>query len=493
MKKEKRRKVYLIGIDSAPLWVIKALASHEEFAPFKRFMEKGKIVELESTMPPMTGPAWPSIYTGLKPSEHGVPDFFVMKEEYVPDLVYYDSQRFPPFWEKLAEQGVKSLIITPATDVNLSRRNNVDMISGFPLKAKSNRKNIDALMDKHGFHGEPDIESDMKSNKISVDEGAREFAKSVRARADIAKELIEKGSYDFVYVCFTETDRMQHATLNRVDHMEYLKKVYSGISEFLGFVMARASDENGTVLLVSDHGAQPVTSKFLINAMLADEGFITFRGAVSGNNESATPNKKDSFRYVIREKLLTTRLRRVYDKLPHRVKGKIFRLFSAATSNASGEEYTHVHLMDMDMHKTKAFAAISNLTVGTIWINDSRFKSGIVKNGEKRELKKEIMRSLSHQKCPDGKRLFTDIIDAEKYYGRKTSFIAPDIMFEAREGYIVDVKYYSKNSRFMKPELFKSGDHTKFGIFGAYPNATQLQSMKVTDVAKFITELYAKR
>ncbi|MGC8888875.1 MAG: alkaline phosphatase family protein, partial [Candidatus Micrarchaeia archaeon] len=38
---------------------------------FSKFVEEGKIVESESVIPPVTGIAWPSIYTGLPPGRHG--------------------------------------------------------------------------------------------------------------------------------------------------------------------------------------------------------------------------------------------------------------------------------------------------------------------------------------------------------------------------------------------------------------------------------------
>ena len=184
------KKLYMIGIDAVPLWILKELRKEKGFEIFDAMLKKGTLVDLESTLPPMTGPAWPSIYTGLKPGEHGVPDFFIMNKDYTPDLAFYDSYEVPPFWKRLAEMDKKCLLITPATDITLPTYNNVDMITGFPLPAKANTKELRELMKRYGFRGEPDIKADIKSGKMSVEEAVRVFVKSIKTRASIAKEMM---------------------------------------------------------------------------------------------------------------------------------------------------------------------------------------------------------------------------------------------------------------------------------------------------------------
>ncbi|MDE1762264.1 MAG: alkaline phosphatase family protein, partial [Candidatus Micrarchaeota archaeon] len=107
MSKSGDKKLYLIGIDSAPLWLLEEFKNAKGMEGIRRIMSEGKVVEMESTMPPMTGPAWPSIYTGLGPGGHGVPDFFYMKKDYTPDVAFFDSENVRPFWERLASGGTR--------------------------------------------------------------------------------------------------------------------------------------------------------------------------------------------------------------------------------------------------------------------------------------------------------------------------------------------------------------------------------------------------
>ncbi|MDE1825244.1 MAG: alkaline phosphatase family protein [Candidatus Micrarchaeota archaeon] len=494
-KQNRQKKLYMVGIDSAALWILEQSKNEKGMEPLKNFISKGRLREIESTMPPMTGPAWPTIYTGKQPSVHGVPDFFYMKRDYTPDIAFFDSDSCRPFWDELAESGCKCLLITPAMQTRIDNTPNVEMITGFPLRSKANTKELEQMMQKHDFFGEPDIEKFMKSGRMTIEKGSKMFAQSVAKRASIAKEMMERHDYDFVYVCFTETDRLQHATLNNPKCKEYLLPIYREIFSFVGYAMRRAEKEGAALIIISDHGAQPVKSKFLINTFLIDSGYAVFKDSVQKDLKGQKKgSSKMPLRYVLREKLLTTRLRKVYDSMPYGLKKHVYNLSASFFSKISSEDYSHIHLYDLDMKKTRAFAAISNLDVGTIWINDGRFTSGVVGKEEKQRLKNEIIKKLRQVKSREGDKLFANVIDAKKYYGNTGKFIPADIFAEGKKGYTIDVKYFSLKSMFMKPELFKSGDHTRMGIFGEYNGSIYIaKGGGLASIAPAILKYYASK
>lgn len=483
------KRLYLIGIDAAPLWLIEKFASEENMEGFKTLVKNKNLIDMESTLPPMTGAAWPTIYTGLEPGEHGVPDFFVMKKDYTPDLVYFDSERTPPFWRDLAENGHKCLIITPATDIKLPAYKNVDMITGFPLRAKTNDRLLETLMKKHKFYGEPDVEKDMKDGKMTEEEGTKHFLRSVKARSDIAKEAMESKEYDLIYVCFTETDRLQHFVLNRKNMEDYILPIYQEIGKYLNFVISKARLEDASVMIVSDHGAQPINEKFLINAWMVKQGYANLKDSVM---RGIGEQPKSQAAYNIREKLLKTRLRDAYDKLPHAAKHVVHKSIGRLLSASSGAKYTRLHLFDYDMKKTRAFAAISNINVATLWINDSRFNEGFVSSAEKAKLKNKIKRELLALRDEKGRKLIVNVWDGDKYYGRTKEFIQPDLLAEIMPGYTIDVFNFSKEALFMEPEPPKRGDHTRYGIFAMYPEKPVAKSgvFSILDVHKTILDYF---
>ena len=485
-----KKKFYLIGIDSAPLSIFKEFEKEIEMEAFSKLLKNNQIIDLESTMPPMTGPAWPSIYTGMSPGEHGVPDFFVLKKDYVKDLAFYDSHKNPPLWDKLAQKGYKCLIITPATDTKLPLRGNIDIITGFPLHARTNSKELDALMRKYGFSGELDIEIDIESGKVSDEEAVRLYEKSVKARISVAKDMLEKHEYDFVYVCFTETDRLQHYVMNKPDKKDYLLPIYGQISQFVGYLIKRADKEDAAIVIVSDHGGQAIRNKFLINCWLVHKGYARLKDSVLkslGSEAGAT------LAYKTRESLLKYKghLRKVYDKMPYRAKKLAYSVLGNFFSSAGGGKYVRLHQFDLDMQHTKAFAEVSNINVATIWINDKRFDKGIVSEKGKAQLKASLMRDLREIKSAEGDKLLVDVADAEPYYKNTKKFIAPDIFAEAKPGYSIDLFNFSLDKIFMKPQHTKSGDHTRYGIFGFYPNSIKpKKKMQVTDVAPLILNYF---
>ncbi len=490
-------RLYLIGMDSTPLWILRDFRKEKGMEAFDLLLKKNLICDMESTLPPMTGPAWPTIYTGLTPGEHGVPDFFVMKDNYTPDIVYYDSTVTAPFWRDLTESGKRCLVITPATDIRLPGYLGIDLITGFPLKSRGSNAEMNRLMKKHSFYGEPDIEKDMKAGKMSDEDGAKVFAGTVKRRIKLAEEAMEKKDYDFVFVCFTETDRLQHFTMNKPDRKRYLLPLYSEISQFIGRLMKKADRDGDAVMIVSDHGMQPIYSKFLVNCWLYRNKYVALKENIAQGIESAGDSNagNESVRYKIREKLMRSQLRKAYDRLPHEAKSAVFTTLGSFFAQKGAGSVTRVHLFDFEMHRTKLFAAISNDPVSTIWINDSRFKDGFVGKAEKSRLKKEIMKRLLSVKAADGSQLIVNVFDGKDYYRDTDKFIAPDVLFEAKHGYTVDIANFSKDSIFMEPEPPKRGDHERNGIFGFYSADAKHPRRKVSvlNVAPTVLEYYRLR
>ncbi len=476
-----KRKLYVIGMDSAPLWIIKDNYAEYGMKGFGEFFKNGVLMDMESTMPPMTGPSWPSIYTGVRPGVHGVPEFFKMEPNYTKSVVYYDPSVKAPFWEKLSAKGLKSLIVTPAMLVKVGNDPNIDMITGFPLPAKFSSERLRAIADKYSFRGEPEVETKLKHGDITLEEGSRGYMHGIKARSAMSKELIEKKDYDFIFVCFTEQDRMQHYSLNKPQWKGCVLPMYKGISDFIEWVLVRARKEHATVMLISDHGGQLIRRKFLMNGWLINNGYAKLTKQLEGEM-NVSGKKGSSIKYELRESLMRSGLRKkVYDKLPSSGKKLVKGALSRTLAGTSSGDYTRLHDFDYDMDGTRAFASIANCPVTTIFINDGRFENGIVSSSEKKALKKELMSKLMKIKNEDGKPLMVGAYDADGYYEGTKLFIAPDIMAEIRPGYIIDAFGYLKSGGlFMDPEPPKSGDHIRNGVFGAlsYTNAVDYAAIK---------------
>ena len=68
-------RVLIFGIDGATLDLIRPWAEAGYLPNLGRLMADGVQGDLESTLPPVTSPAWPTFMTGCNPGKHGVFDF----------------------------------------------------------------------------------------------------------------------------------------------------------------------------------------------------------------------------------------------------------------------------------------------------------------------------------------------------------------------------------------------------------------------------------
>lgn len=482
-----KKKLYLIGIDSAPLWIIKELCKNNDMKGFEAFFGAGILEDMESTLPPLTPTAWPSIYTGLEPRDHGVMDFFCVDREYAKFVPRFDAEANPPFWDLAAEKGLRSLIVTPPMVLKPSSRSNVDMITGWPLPPKFSSDELASAARKFGFEGEPPIEKGIQEGKIRVEEASRRYAASIKKRSEMSKHLIKGKDYDIVFVCFTETDRIQHYSLNKPDWEKSVAPLYKGVSDFLEWVIdyTRSKNEQSLIMLVSDHGAQPIHSKFLLNAWLVNNGYATLKPEVIEKHQLTAPERK-------RE---TSAGESAPDRIPALAKKLASKFIGGASAPKPEGEHTRIRDSDFEMEKTLTFTSISNNPTGMIWINDERFSKPTMQRKDRKNLKTEIMEKLGRLETEDGGKLVRAIYDGDEYYGKTKRFIPPDILFAVRDGYTVDVKYYSSTGLFMKPGITKSGDHTPYGIFGAVTNNCDLdkrasdgKGTNVYEVKPMITE-----
>ncbi len=478
----KGKKLYLIGIDSAPLWMIREYYKKYSMKGFAEIIGNGCLTNLESTIPPMTGPSWPSIYTGYRPGEHGVPEFFKMEPNYTKSVVYYDPKIKPPFWDTLSRKSIKSLVVTPAMLVRPSGERNVDMITGFPLPARYTSEKVKSISEKYSFTGEPALEGQLMKKEITFKEASSKYLNGINARSRVSKELINSNEYDLAFICFTEQDRLQHYSLGDKNWREYILPLYKGISNFMEWVEKRAKEENALFMVVSDHGAQPIREKFLMNGWLINRKYAIPKKAIEKEIQSG---KSSGIKYKIRETGISLTHRSfsrklLYDKLSPRGKKMVKSILEKTLSGTSSEDYTRLHDFDYDMKRTQAFASIANCPMSTIFINDERFEDGIVAKNEKKELKRKIIADLLKVKDKNGKRLIIDAFDADDYYEGTRLFIAPDIIAEVKDGYLLDAFGYLKSGGlFMKPEPAKSGDHLRNGIFGIVGYGEQINYRKI--------------
>ncbi len=463
------RKLYLVGIDSAPLWIVEKLSKNYRMDGFRLFMKERRLFDITSTVPPVTSAAWPTIYTGLDPDEHGVIDFSGIGKDYGKQLLYYDSYKNPPFWNVLASNEYNCLVVTPAVALERSRHRNVDMITGWPLQPRFSSEKIEEVCKRYKYEGEPDIGNALNTGKLSIADATKVYTESTKVRAKLSEYLIDKNNYDMSFVCFTETDRIQHYSLNLDGWEAYVGPVYEQISDFIMYLdnRIRKLDEDAVIMIVSDHGAQQIKYKFLSNSWMVQNNYAVLKDEVYRRKAQKPDSTISNVKKRIVNTLVESKFRReIYSRMPKSLKRIGEKFVEDSFDYETRGKYTRITESDFDMHKTKAFCSVSFGPIGMVFINDSRFSKPCVKAVQREKLKREIIGKLKMLKNVEGKRLMRDVYEGSRYFHNSSNFITPDILFELNENYTADYSGYSKERLYTEPEINRRGEHTSTGIFG---------------------------
>ncbi|MFB6140451.1 MAG: alkaline phosphatase family protein [Halosimplex sp.] len=236
---------------------------------FSALRDRGIESPLESTFPPWTGSAWPSMYTGTDPSTHGVYDFFSFDDRYPEssDLVTRNDVRAPALWNYLTARGTPSVVLNvpvtyPAEPIEGA------LVPGYlaPEDADGHPTGIrDRLADSvDGYH----IYSRAERGAAD-DHSVADYVDLIETRGRAARYLLDTEEWRLAVLQVQKTDAVFH---NFGDHAAF-ERVYRAADGFLGTVLdAVGRDTN--VIVCSDHGIGETDGyRIYLNQILAREGY----------------------------------------------------------------------------------------------------------------------------------------------------------------------------------------------------------------------------
>ena len=285
----KKKKVLLVGWDAADWKIIHPLLDNGDMPNLQRLIKNGVMGNLASLRPELSPMLWTSIATGKRPFKHGIlgftePGHDGMGMRPVTNL----SRKTKAIWNILSQQEYRSLVVGwwpshPAEPINgvmvsnhyqRATRPSGDpwpMQAGtiFPPRLIENLKQLRV----HPQQVDPVLMQLFVPELGSVDQEKdhriESIAKIIADAATVnraATALMHHEEWDFSAVYFDAIDHFCHGfmeyyppKLSRVaeeDYRLYRKVVESGYiyHDFLLGTMLAETDENTTVILVSDHG-----------------------------------------------------------------------------------------------------------------------------------------------------------------------------------------------------------------------------------------------
>jgi predicted AlkP superfamily phosphohydrolase/phosphomutase len=481
---QSNRKVLVLGLDGASLKIIGPMVSKGRLPNIAKLMSEGSSGILESTLPPVTIPAWVSMFTGKNPGKLGVFDL-LKRNGYGVEPNGYCYCGNAPIWQILNMYDISTGVL------NLPGTYPPEKVNGFMVTGMMTPSK------RSGFSYPSSLGTDLDSNvsqyEIDVpqwqyfDKGRflKDIYKVTEKRGRAAEYLVEKFPCDFNMIVFTSSDRLQHVLWKRRDLIE---SYWEELDRILGRLLPRFS-EDSYILIVSDHGFGPLMRTFYVNEWLQRRGYLRIKHQ---NNERLFVKGgrliERIYRFLGKKRLL----RPILDSLKKYM--GVDRLMKYTYTYLSNEKLEG----KVDWARTKAFSCVHTPHFGHIYINlEGRMKHGCVPNEEREKLCQAIIDELKNLADPfTGDRVIVEAYKAEELYSGPYLEEAPDLVFIVEDGrYEVDAQVGS-DTLFDAgaPSTGWTGTHTRDGIIIAKGPGIKLdykiQKAKILDVAPTLLHLF---
>lgn len=402
-------KVTLIGLDGVSWSLVEELLEEADVPTLESLVDSSIRGTAKSTVPSLTCPALPTLYTGKNPGELGIFDF--VKPD--GDIVDYTDISEPGVWDYLTEAG-QSVVVGamrtthPAPEVNgvfisdvLSPMEESDFVT--PASAQTHGERYHALREE--------LE---RNKKRGGDALLETFIEMNQRRTEVLLELLEEESPDVALLWFGLTDGVQHYFW---DDRQSLYEFFERFDNHLAETLDVCGDEN--VIVVGDHGFGPaMDTTFHLNEALHRGGFLEY----SGGQVRRTLTR---ISYTVGEKFISDRWKRLGLKLMNKLRESDS---AEANDNANGVSPTVVSPLDtlpgIDWSETRAHT--STRKGWGINLVDENVNS-------KEDLVEEIISYLSTLETPNGEPVIKDAWPGEELYWGRFADQIPDIIILSQD------------------------------------------------------------
>lgn len=259
----------VIGLDGADLELINRWK--EDLPFFKRILEGGVYGKLKSTTPPITMPAWTSMFTGKNPEKLGIADFHIIdKHSLKLNLPFYEELSANNLWNFMRNEKV---VVWNVPGSSPSLNENVRFIGSWVPTDDGEMFIAPESFKKWVTKRVPDIRQLIpvhRNVKKSKDNHNLIFELE-RKQAEILKELFTSLSPSLLINVFRSTDFVMHH--GRSD--KKMKKAYLEAESILHNLGLDLNEVN--LMLVSDHGSKKMHRKFNINTWLNKRGYLKLK------------------------------------------------------------------------------------------------------------------------------------------------------------------------------------------------------------------------
>ena len=456
-------RVLCVGWDGADWEILDPLLRDGQLPALAALLERGRRGVSRSCLPSHSWAAWPTFLTGRDPAGHGVFDIL----EYRPGAsrrlpVSYRSILAPTWPARLTEAGRRTLLVNVPLTYPAPEIEGVAIAGGVIPQGAVYSHPADAGP-RLGWPINGGSWTTFRHRPVPLVDDVESV---IRRRAEAMRRLLDEAPWDAACLVFVSPDRIQHCLLEYVhpghpafpqasttDVAERVRGVYRLLDAELGTLLERVDDDD-LVLLMSDHGHQPVTNALNMNRVLEHLDLLRM-GRGSGLVSLLAWGRMRSI------------ARKVYDRLG--LHGKVA-----------------VPTPPLDWEHTRAYTSVTSTGEGVSIALRGREPEGIVAPEDYERVRDEVAQALQEfvdpltGRKPVGRVMRKEDVLAGPYLDR-----APDLLLEAAPLYSLT------HARAMTEKAdWLSGDHRPAGIYvmaGPGIEAGEGEEISLADFAGLIT------
>ena len=482
------QKLVLIGLDGATFRVLYPLVDAGVMPTLARFMREGASGVLLSTHPPVTCPAWPTMFTGVNPAKHGVYSFsFREPKNSRMRTARSTDVAARKIWNIIGDAGNRVCIFNVPITFPAEKVNGV-MLTGFVSPEDSPYVTWPKSLSKELRDKFTDICLNWKvlsyrpSRREKREKHIRRINELMALRCRQFDYLTSQNQFDFCFLVHEYTDRVNHLFYHLLDsdceaHSKpesqiALKLLHDGFHELdasLGHLVEHFGNDTNYIV-VSDHGFDRVNQWVYMNNLLAQHGLLTLKRLKTWADVVA--------RHLHIPNSIRLRLGFEQHQPWHRQDPSCFPL--------------------VDYTRTRAFAGPQ--LEHAVYVNlKGKYPRGTVEPGAEYErTKRQIIDVLSAATDPGtGKPVFEGVWAREEIYEGPYLQNAPDVIYELAPGYMVSSTtlpgslLWRRFLRRLRPGWDISGYHRPEGIFIAFgPAFRKIKDLQasILDIAPRVIE-----
>jgi predicted AlkP superfamily phosphohydrolase/phosphomutase len=384
-------------------------------------IDAGSWAWLESTAAQLHVSAWPSLYTGVGPGEHGV--YYTFQP--APGVQGY--QRFhaglygrPTFWRLLDAAGRRCVVLdAPYThpEPGFSGAQLFDWGSwAHYLPSQSTPGNL--LRELEGACGKYPLgleAHDLGLRPLDPADTQARLIAAVRRKTEATLWLMGRGDFDLALTVFGETHVAAHYCWDPAGHQDLLRGLYQELDRALARLVAAAGPDTAVFVVSGDAIGPNHAGWHLLPDVLARLGY--FASAETAQPDDDGPQVKPRFDPV----------RAVRDLLPKDFRKNLARMLPTGLRDKLAQR---VDTASFDWQRTRAYCLPTDLE-GCIRINlRGREPEGQVEPGAPyQEACRDLAAALAELTDPDsGQRVVSEVLSADQAFPGERRGHLPDLI-----------------------------------------------------------------